>query len=71
MKNDTVLNHLIDQWAADRPARRLDADRVRCQIEEAERRKQIRATRKPCKQLTDPWEMEQDRLKQVSHGAHE
>lgn len=69
MTND-ALNQLIDQWAADRPARRLDADRVRCQIEEDERRKQIRAARKPSKQL-DAYEMEQDRLKQVSHGAHE
>ena len=34
MKHDAHLNQLIDQWAADRPARRLEADRVRCQTED-------------------------------------
>lgn len=33
MKNDSRLNALLDQWAADRPARRLEADRVRREIE--------------------------------------
>ena len=34
MKHDAHLNQLIDQWAADRPARRLEADRVKRQSED-------------------------------------
>jgi len=35
-----ILTTLIDQWAADRPARRLDADRVRQEIEARQAREQ-------------------------------
>lgn len=69
-----TLHALLDQWAADRPARRLEADRVQRQIEEQQAREQrradIRAIRTPSRTL-DAYEMEQDRLKQASHGAHE
>ena len=59
MKNDPALQNTLDQWAADRPARRADADRI---ARETEFHLQRTTPRKPAPAIT----LTNDRTRQAT-----
>lgn len=55
MKNDPAIQNLLDKWAADRPARRNEADRLAFQLDRP-------TIRRPAPQIT----LTNDRTKQAT-----